>query len=59
MMTDVVIGERCEEVMPQKYPMLMIDSLDSWEFDGAGPSPSGVPTDRFPPGRSSRSWRRR
>ena len=42
MMTDVVIGERFEEVMPQKYPMLMIDSLDSWEFDGAGPSLSGV-----------------
>ena len=42
MMTDVVIGERFEEVMPQKYPMLMIDSLDSWECDGAGPSLSGV-----------------
>ena len=65
MNTEIVIGgERFEEAMPQKRPMLMLDSLDSYEYDESGPELTGAArrltlTARSPPGLSSRSWRRR
>ena len=43
MMNEIVIGgERFEAAMPQKRPMLMLDSLDSYEYDGTGPELTGV-----------------
>ena len=43
MNTEIVIGgERFEEAMPQKRPMLMLDSLDSYEYDESGPELTGV-----------------
>ena len=42
MKTEIVIGgEKFEEAMPQKHPMLMLDSLDSYEYDETGPELTG------------------